>query len=51
MILDVLHSYMGVAILSLLKEPGYQEVYPALNVPMSAYKHLKENTVFWKNQQ
>jgi geranylgeranyl transferase type-1 subunit beta len=39
---------MGVAILSLLQEPGVQEMDPALNVPMKAFKHLKENTVFWK---
>ncbi|KAI8059745.1 geranylgeranyltransferase type I beta-subunit-like protein [Thamnidium elegans] len=45
---DLLHSYMGVAVLSLMKEPGIQEIDPALNVPLSAYKHLKENTVFWK---
>jgi geranylgeranyl transferase type-1 subunit beta len=50
-IVDVLHSYMGVAILSMLKEPGIQQIEPALNVPLSAYKHLKENTVFWKDQQ
>jgi geranylgeranyl transferase type-1 subunit beta len=41
---------MGVAILSLLKEPGIQEIEPALNIPSSAFKHLKENTVFWKQQ-
>lgn len=40
---------MGVAILSLLKEPGIQEIEPALNVPLSAYRHLKQSTVFWKN--
>lgn len=49
--LDVLHSYMGVAVLSMMKEPGFKEIDPALNVPLSAYKHLKENTIFWKDQQ
>jgi geranylgeranyl transferase type-1 subunit beta len=42
---------MGVAILSLLKEPGIQEIEPALNVPLSAFKHLKQNSVFWKDNQ
>ncbi|CEI91454.1 Putative Protein farnesyltransferase/geranylgeranyltransferase type-1 subunit alpha [Rhizopus microsporus] len=45
---DVLHSYMGVAILSLMNEPNVQPIHAALNMPLSAYKHLKENTIFWK---
>ncbi|KAG1456802.1 hypothetical protein G6F56_006751 [Rhizopus delemar] len=45
---DLLHSYMGVATLSLLNEPNIQPMHAALNVPLSAHKHLKENTVFWK---
>lgn len=47
---DVLHSYMGVAILSLLNEPGVLELEPALNIPSYTYKHLKEKTVFWNEQ-
>lgn len=39
---------MGVATLSLLNEPNIQPMHPALNAPLSAYHHLKENTVFWK---
>ncbi|RCI03889.1 Geranylgeranyl transferase type-1 subunit beta [Rhizopus stolonifer] len=45
---DALHSYMGVAALSLMGEPGIEPIEPSLNVPLSAYKHLVENTVFWK---
>ncbi|KAG1057785.1 hypothetical protein G6F43_000390 [Rhizopus delemar] len=45
---DLIHSYMGVATLSLLNEPNIQPMHPALNAPLSAYHHLKENTVFWK---
>ncbi|KAG1180604.1 hypothetical protein G6F70_000560 [Rhizopus microsporus] len=45
---DLLHSYMGVATLSLMNEPNVQPIHAALNMPLSAYKHLKENTVFWK---
>lgn len=48
--IDLLHSYMGVAILSLLNEPGVLELEPALNIPSYTYKHLKEKTVFWKQQ-
>ncbi|KAL7310513.1 geranylgeranyl transferase type-1 subunit beta [Mucor circinelloides] len=47
---DLLHSYMGVAVLSLMKEPGIEPIHAALNVPLSAYEHLKENSVFWKQQ-
>ena len=41
---------MGIAALSLTDEHGIQPIEPSLNVPLSAYRHLKENTVFWKRQ-
>ncbi|KAI8350360.1 geranylgeranyltransferase type I beta-subunit-like protein [Choanephora cucurbitarum] len=47
---DLLHSYMGIAALSLSEESSIQPIEPSLNVPASAYQHLKENTVFWKGQ-
>ena len=49
--IDVLHSYMGVAVLSLLNETDIQDLEPALNIPSSALKHLKGNTVFWKKNK
>ncbi|CEP11352.1 hypothetical protein [Parasitella parasitica] len=45
---DLLHSYMGVAVLSLMKEPRIEPIHAALNVPLSAYNHLKKTSVFWK---
>jgi geranylgeranyl transferase type-1 subunit beta len=48
--IDLLHSYMGVAVLSLMSEPGIEAIDSALNAPLSAYTHLKEKSVFWKRQ-
>lgn len=45
---DLLHSYMGVAVLSLMKEPGIEPIHSALNLPLSGYNHLKKHSVFWK---
>jgi hypothetical protein len=41
---------MGVAVLSLMNEPGIEAIDSALNAPLSAYKHLKEKSVFWNSQ-
>ncbi|XP_062516801.1 geranylgeranyl transferase type-1 subunit beta-like [Corticium candelabrum] len=42
---DVLHSYLGLSGLSLLSEPGLQEVDPALNISRRAVEHL--HTTCW----
>lgn len=39
---DVLHSYMGLATLSLMKEPGLTELDAALNIPIAAVNHLRK---------
>ncbi|KAH8554271.1 protein geranylgeranyltransferase-like protein type I beta subunit [Umbelopsis sp. PMI_123] len=39
---DVLHSYMGLATLSLMKEPGVTELDTALNIPIAGVKHLQK---------
>lgn len=38
---DPLHTYMGLAGLSLIGEDGLREVVPTLNVTSRAYEHLK----------
>ncbi|KAI9485896.1 MAG: geranylgeranyl transferase type-1 subunit beta-like protein [Benjaminiella poitrasii] len=45
---DLLHSYMGVAVLSLMEEPEVKPLNSALNVSMDAYNHLIQNSVYWK---
>ncbi|CAO3617355.1 unnamed protein product [Cunninghamella echinulata] len=44
---DVLHSYMGLAALSLLGEPGIQEMNTAINLPKSIVERLHTKSVFW----
>ncbi|KAG2180763.1 hypothetical protein INT44_003770 [Umbelopsis vinacea] len=39
---DVLHSYMGLATLSLMKEPGLTELDTALNIPIAGVNHLRK---------
>uniref|UniRef100_A0A7E4V684 Geranylgeranyl transferase type I subunit beta n=1 Tax=Panagrellus redivivus TaxID=6233 RepID=A0A7E4V684_PANRE len=38
---DVLHTYFGLAALSIFNEPTLSPMYPALNVSMRAYEHLE----------
>lgn len=38
---DVLHSYMGLATLSLMGEPGLTELDTALNIPIAGVQHLR----------
>ncbi|CAO3626725.1 unnamed protein product [Cunninghamella blakesleeana] len=45
---DVLHSYMGLAALSLLGEPGLQEMNTSINLPKSIVEQLHTKSVFWK---
>ncbi|SAM08352.1 hypothetical protein [Absidia glauca] len=45
---DVLHSYMGLAALSLLGEPGLQTMNTSINLPTAGVDRLKNNSVFWK---
>ncbi|XP_022900196.2 geranylgeranyl transferase type-1 subunit beta [Onthophagus taurus] len=44
---DPLHTYMGLAGLSLMKENGLNEVMPLLNISCRAYNHLKELHKKW----
>jgi len=37
---DILHSYMGLAALSIMREPGLTELDTALNLPISGVNHL-----------
>jgi len=39
---DPLHSYLGLAGLSVCQEPGLEEVHPALNLSMRAYRHWQQ---------
>ncbi|KAF9929085.1 Geranylgeranyl transferase type-1 subunit beta [Linnemannia zychae] len=45
---DVLHSYMGIASLALMGEPGIRPLDPLLNVSMRVKERLYNETVFWK---
>ncbi|KAI8334966.1 terpenoid cyclases/protein prenyltransferase alpha-alpha toroid [Chlamydoabsidia padenii] len=45
---DALHSYMGVASLSLLGEPGLQSMNTAINLPSTGVDRLLKNSIFWK---
>ncbi|KAI6206533.1 hypothetical protein M3Y94_00923000 [Aphelenchoides besseyi] len=38
---DILHTYFGIAALSVFNEPNFAPIFPALNLPMSAYEHLQ----------
>lgn len=44
---DPLHTYLGLAGLSLMKEKGLKEVVPALNITFRAYEHLKTIQQQW----
>ncbi|CAD5212416.1 unnamed protein product [Bursaphelenchus okinawaensis] len=37
---DILHTYFGIAALSIFGEAGLCPVYPPLNIPMRAFEHL-----------
>uniref|UniRef100_A0A182QX37 Geranylgeranyl transferase type-1 subunit beta n=1 Tax=Anopheles farauti TaxID=69004 RepID=A0A182QX37_9DIPT len=44
---DPFHSYFGLCGLSFLNEPGLQEIMPALNISMRAYRRLQELQRNW----
>ncbi|RUS20246.1 geranylgeranyl transferase type-1 subunit beta-like protein [Endogone sp. FLAS-F59071] len=46
---DVLHSYMAIASLSMMGEPGFLGLDPMVNVSTRVIEHLKTRTVFWKD--
>ncbi|KAJ3015671.1 UNVERIFIED_CONTAM: Geranylgeranyl transferase type-1 subunit beta [Siphonaria sp. JEL0065] len=46
---DPLHSYMGLAGLSIAHEPGLQPIFPQLNITRRALDHLKTGTKWWKS--
>ncbi|KAF8924517.1 protein geranylgeranyltransferase type I beta subunit [Dissophora ornata] len=46
---DVLHSYMGIAALSLMGEPGILPLDPLLNISRRMEERLYTQTVFWRN--
>lgn len=47
--LDILHSYMGVAGLALMGEPGIQPLDPLLNISRRMEQRLYTQSVFWKD--
>jgi len=47
---DVMHSYMGLAGLSLMDEPDIRKMDVALNVSLKGVEHLKNRTLFWKDK-
>ncbi|KAG0166753.1 Geranylgeranyl transferase type-1 subunit beta [Apophysomyces sp. BC1015] len=47
---DVMHSYMGIAALSLMEEPGICAIDSTLNAPVTVIERLKSKSVFWKTK-
>ncbi|KAG9320925.1 hypothetical protein KVV02_001730 [Mortierella alpina] len=45
---DVLHSYMGIASLALMGEPGIRPLDPRLNVSKRVQERLHTQSVFWR---
>ncbi|KAG0288771.1 Geranylgeranyl transferase type-1 subunit beta [Dissophora globulifera] len=45
---DVLHSYMGIAALSLMGEPDIRPLDPLLNISKRMEERLYTQTVFWR---
>ncbi|CAO3570633.1 unnamed protein product [Mortierella alpina] len=45
---DVLHSYMGIASLALMDEPGIRPLDPRLNVSKRVQERLHTQSVFWR---
>lgn len=41
--------FIGICGLSLMEEPGLQEMHPALNMSLKAYSHLKKLHESWNN--
>ncbi|KAF9563763.1 Geranylgeranyl transferase type-1 subunit beta [Mortierella alpina] len=45
---DVLHSYMGIASLALMDEPGIRPLDPKLNISKRVQERLHTHSVFWR---
>ena len=48
---DVMHSYMGLAGLALMGEPGIRPLNPLLSASTRIMERLHKETVFWKTAQ
>ncbi|GFN73747.1 geranylgeranyl transferase type-1 subunit beta-like [Plakobranchus ocellatus] len=48
---DPLHSYLGLAGLSLIGEPNINPIYPALNISQRAYDHLMNLHRQWEDER
>ncbi|KAG0361885.1 terpenoid cyclases/protein prenyltransferase alpha-alpha toroid [Gamsiella multidivaricata] len=46
---DAMHSYMGIASLALMGEPGIRPLDPLLNISERMKERLHTQTVFWKD--
>lgn len=47
---DPMHTYLGLAGLSLIGENGLLEIEPRLNISKRAYEHLKTLHETWANE-
>ena len=45
---DVMHTYFGIAGLSLMNESGFLELDPAINISKKAKEHLLNNSIFYR---
>ena len=45
-VIDLLHSYMGLAALACMREPGLKSIDPALCISVSAREHLE--SLVWR---
>ncbi|KAG0010088.1 Geranylgeranyl transferase type-1 subunit beta [Entomortierella chlamydospora] len=48
---DALHSYMGIASLSFMSEPGILPLDPLLNISKRMQERIYTQTVFWKDSR
>ena len=46
---DILHSYLGLAALAVMKEPGLKSLDPTLCISVSAREHLE--SLPWRRKQ
>jgi len=46
---DVMHSYLGLAGLSLSGQVECSALDPALNISRRALEHLHKGTMYWRN--
>uniref|UniRef100_A0A914QG95 Geranylgeranyl transferase type-1 subunit beta n=1 Tax=Panagrolaimus davidi TaxID=227884 RepID=A0A914QG95_9BILA len=47
---DVLHTYFGIAALSIFNEPTIRPIFAALNISCRAVEHLERTKIGWRQK-